>query len=500
VEEAQTINATFSDNSKLAVQGFKYVAPARDLAVLQTAPPQRELPFLQLAKKDPVKNDGVVAFGSPAGASFFASEGIVNRIRAGKKPGDLAELGADLAGIWAQISAQVSPDNSGGPLVNRAGDVVGMNATTLAAEQNFALARDELRLALDKARAQQVTPLDKLPPARSRPKAAAPAIDAEVTPAETGQLARTDLSQQESENLDKLSAIIWFGAKYRDIKELGPVAKNSLGRKRTDSGAGVAVDEIWDDSPASRAGMQKDDLIGTFDGKPVVQASDIQELVDQFQARQDVKVSVLRPQPNGRFSKKMLTVHIEALIDPRALDYVATADVPAEVRDFLKRHLLRYAAKLFETANPVERPKTGGAPVAGGKQASAATGGASVQAFRQKSPFAPPFAPAFGTDVPARLGNIGNLERVRVLTVVNQKMAVARIKGGLIALLADTSSLIKGKQAKDELFNLGRAQIIGTVTVPLDEKNARTATIFVARPFAVEAYLPQWPSPPAAER
>jgi len=491
-EAAQTVSATFGDGSKLAIEGFKYVAPARDVAVLQTAPPERALPFLQLAKKDPIKNDSVVALGSPPGASFSACEGSVSGIRTGKKPGDLAELGAELIGIWAQVSAQVSPETSGGPLVNRAGDVVGMATATLATERNFALSREELRLALDKARTQPVTALDKLPPFRNPSKAPRPAIDAEVTPTENAQPSKTDLSQQESAEFARLSTVVWFGAKCRDIKELPPVAKNSLGRKRTDSGSAVAIQEISDDSPASRAGILKDDLLGTLDGTPVTQAGDIEKLVDQFTEGQDAKVLVWRPQPNGRYSKKLLTVRIEPLIPRRALDYVTTADVPPEVRDLLKRHLLRYAAKLFETINPPEQQKAGSGASAGGKQPPVGSGGMPVQAIREKSPFAPSFAPAFGTDVPVRLGNIGHLEHVRVLAIATQKMAVARIKGGLIALLADTSSLIKGKQLKEETFNLGRAQIIGTVTVMLDEKNARTATIFVARPLAVEAYLPQW--------
>src|SRR4029077_17672541 len=132
-----------------------------------------------LAKKDPVTKDGVVAFGTPAGASFSASEGIVNGIRTGKKPGEMAALGADFTGIWAQITALVSADNSGGPLVNRAGEIVGVNTLTLAAEQNqnFAVSREELRLALDKARTQQVAALDKLPPGKVRRKAARPAIE-----------------------------------------------------------------------------------------------------------------------------------------------------------------------------------------------------------------------------------------------------------------------------------------------------------------------------------
>jgi len=493
IEEAQTITATFSDNSKLTIEGFKHIAAAKDMAVLQTAAPERKLPFLRLAKNDAVKKDFVVAFGSPTGSSFSAAEGIVNGIRKGKKTGELAELGADLTGFWVQITATVSPDNSGGPLVNRAGEVVGINTMTLAAEQNqnFAVARDELRLALDKARTQQVAALDKLPPSKGGRKAAPPAIDGDDAPAEDGLSAKSDLSDIEAEKFESLPKLTWFGAKYLDIKALNPVILKKLGRKLNDPKSGVAIDEVSKYSPAARKGIEKEDLIATIDNKPVFQASSAEKLVDQFKVGQDVKILLLRPLPNGKFTNKTVSVRIVGLVSSRALDHVASADVPVSVRDFLKRHLLRYTEMLYEANNAAERKKEGGAPAAGGKQPALANGGISVKDLRQKGPFDPLFLPAFGTDVPAHVGNIGNLERVRVLKVVTQKMAVARIKGGLIALLADTSSLIKGKQVKNEQVNLGRAQIIGTVTVLLDEaKEGRTATVFVARPFVVDQYLP----------
>jgi S1-C subfamily serine protease len=494
IEDALSITALFSNNSKLEIAGFKQAAPAKDLAVLQTATPERKLPFLQLAKKDPVKKDNVVAFGSPNGMTFSASEGIVNGVRAGKKAGELAELGADLTGAWAQITATVSPDNSGGPLVNRAGEIVGINTMTLAAEQNqnFAVARDELRLVLGAARDKPVTPFEKLPPSKSGRKAARPAIDADAASADDGQSSKSDLSDAETTKFKSLSTLVWFGAKYRDIKALDAVVKKRLGRTPKDAGSGVAIDEVSDDSPAARAGIQKDDLIGTIDKKPVFQASDVEELVDQFKAGQEVKVSLLRPQTGGKYTNKLVNVRIVALVSSRAIDHAASADVPVEVRDFLKRHLLRYRESLFEANNSADRQKSGPAPAGGGKQSPAATGGVSVKALLQKGPFAPLFYPAFGTDVPVHMGSIGNLERVRVLAVATQKMAVARVKGGLIALLADTSSLIKGKPVKEDQVNLGRAQIIGIVTVLLDEaKEGRTATVFAARPLAVEEYYPQ---------
>ena len=353
VEAAQTITATWNDNTQLAIEGFKHIAPAKDLAVLQTATPDRKLPFLRLAKKDPVKKDGVVAFGEPMGTSFSASEGIVNGIRTGKKPGELAELGADLTGIWAQITAQVSSDNSGGPLVNRAGEVVGVNTMTLAAEQNqnFAVSRDELRLG-DRRNADPAGCGTGQAAPRQRPAqggAAGHRLPSHV---------RRSHARRRRDNPDQIGFVAAGIGSIRQTvgnrlvrseiprhQRIGPPSRRTAweGSGRTPVRA-WSLTSCLEGSPASGAGLQKDDLIGAIDGKAVVKSGDVEKLVDQFKAGQDVKVSVLRPQPKSRYSKKLLTVRIESLVAGRALDHVASAGVPVEVRDFLDAApKLRYA-------------------------------------------------------------------------------------------------------------------------------------------------------------
>src|SRR5947209_8480877 len=75
--------------------------------------------------------DLVAAFGAPQGLSFSASEGIVSAVRSGKELKSMLPAyqatGYSEAATWVQTTAAISPGNSGGPLVNMKGEVVGLN-------------------------------------------------------------------------------------------------------------------------------------------------------------------------------------------------------------------------------------------------------------------------------------------------------------------------------------------------------------------------------------
>lgn len=83
------------------------VSEAADLAVISV--PQR-FPSLQLADTSPVPGDTVLVIGSPLGLEGTVTTGVVSALR----------------GSYLQFSAPISPGNSGGPVVNEAGEVVGV--------------------------------------------------------------------------------------------------------------------------------------------------------------------------------------------------------------------------------------------------------------------------------------------------------------------------------------------------------------------------------------
>jgi putative serine protease PepD len=98
-----------------------------DIAVLRVD--ARNLPALPLGNSDSVVvGDPVVAIGSPLGLSGTVTSGIVSAKNRPVTAGD-AGGGGDSAYINAiQTDAAINPGNSGGPLVNLAGEVVGVNS------------------------------------------------------------------------------------------------------------------------------------------------------------------------------------------------------------------------------------------------------------------------------------------------------------------------------------------------------------------------------------
>ncbi len=144
------------------------------------SPPEmnKEITPLRLADKLPAKGDRVFAFGSPMGLSGSVSDGIVAAIRSGNEVSetllkllqkDIYQkiLGYTLDAQWIQTTAPISPGNSGGPLVNTRGEVVGINTWVYAVGQNlnFSLSASDLKQFLEMA-GKNVQPLSNLPAPR----------------------------------------------------------------------------------------------------------------------------------------------------------------------------------------------------------------------------------------------------------------------------------------------------------------------------------------------
>jgi putative serine protease PepD len=101
-------------------------SPTYDLAVLYVAGgPQ--LPPASLGSAQVLRvGDQVVAFGSPLGLSSTVTAGIVSALN---RPVTTSDTGADSSYINAvQTDAAINPGNSGGPLVDLTGQVVGVNS------------------------------------------------------------------------------------------------------------------------------------------------------------------------------------------------------------------------------------------------------------------------------------------------------------------------------------------------------------------------------------
>ena len=152
----------------------------------------KDLTALRLANSLPAKGERVFAFGSPMGLSGSVSDGIVACICPGAEVSETLlklthrdvyrkSLGYDLDAQWIQTTAPISPGNSGGPLVNGRGEVVGINTWVCAAGQNlnFSLSVAHLHQFLADA-GKIVQPLTSLPTPRPDRETGTPWRRAEV--------------------------------------------------------------------------------------------------------------------------------------------------------------------------------------------------------------------------------------------------------------------------------------------------------------------------------
>ena len=101
-----------------------------DIAVLKI---EGEFEYFEFADSDLVNvGERVVAIGNPLGLSFTVTEGIVSAVK---------RLGPNGQETYIQTDVSLNPGNSGGPLINSNGEVVGVN--------NFKVAQTDLGFALE---------------------------------------------------------------------------------------------------------------------------------------------------------------------------------------------------------------------------------------------------------------------------------------------------------------------------------------------------------------
>lgn len=189
IRGAETADISFVDNTRARVDGFLAIDEGHDLALLRADWPEHRLHPLPIARQHPREGEAVVAIGSPLSLSFTPSNGIVTGNRKGT---ELRQMLKDFAGgdiyqrmglvddaEWIQTNAAISPGNSGGPLVNMQGHVVGVNTFYIPGGQNLNFASSFVAIgALAERRKDAAQSLANLPkPKQEAPKEEAVAED-----------------------------------------------------------------------------------------------------------------------------------------------------------------------------------------------------------------------------------------------------------------------------------------------------------------------------------
>ena len=190
-----------------------------DLALLKI--PRKDLRTLSLGDSDRLKQGQLVlAFGSPLGLRNTVTMGVVSAVARQLNPDDPA--------VYVQTDAPVNPGNSGGPLVDATGRVVGINTLILSHSGGS--------------------------------EGVGLAIPSNVVRAITDQL--------------RASGRVHRGMIGVQLQTVDAVFAKALGLPQP---WGVIVADVSDDGPAGPAGVQVGDVILSLDGRPV-------ESVRQFSA------------------------------------------------------------------------------------------------------------------------------------------------------------------------------------------------------------------------
>ncbi|WP_418320017.1 Do family serine endopeptidase [Piscinibacter sakaiensis] len=210
--------------------------PVTDVAVLRIE--AEGLPTVRLGDADRLEvGDPVLAIGSPYGFDQTATQGIVSA-KGRSLPGDAVVP-------FIQTDAAVNPGNSGGPLFDGDGAVVGINAQIYSQSGGF----QGLSFAI---------PIDV-------------ALKVKDQIVATGQASHARLGVQ--------------------IQDLDQALAESFGLPRPD---GALVAHVAPDSAASRAGLQPGDVIAEVNGKPIVRSGNLSSRIGLATPGDKVQLKVWR--------------------------------------------------------------------------------------------------------------------------------------------------------------------------------------------------------------
>jgi len=127
VADARSVWAVFADGQRVKVSGCIDHDQLRDLALLKLA---KRLPHRQatISRELPPVAARAYVIGAPKGYDFSISDGLISQIRT-------------VDGfLQYQLSCPVSPGNSGSPILNQRGEVIGIAAWTKVDAQNVSFA------------------------------------------------------------------------------------------------------------------------------------------------------------------------------------------------------------------------------------------------------------------------------------------------------------------------------------------------------------------------
>jgi serine protease Do len=141
VARGRSFKVTLDDNASYEARVL-FRDPETDLALLGI--PANGHPEAIFSENEPRPGEMVFAFGHPWGQRAVLTGGVLSAITfARTRSGEIPVLRTD---------AHLAPGNSGGPLLNAAGEVIGLNAMIFGGDQGIAIPASIIRKFLENAR------------------------------------------------------------------------------------------------------------------------------------------------------------------------------------------------------------------------------------------------------------------------------------------------------------------------------------------------------------
>ncbi|MCX7793059.1 MAG: DegQ family serine endoprotease [Thermodesulfovibrionales bacterium] len=211
--------------------------PKTDLAVVKID--AKDLPYLEFGDSDKLKvGELVIAIGNPYGLNQTVTMGIVSAT-------GRANVGIADYEDFIQTDAAINPGNSGGALVNVRGELVGINTAIFSTTGGY----------------QGI-----------------------------GFAIPSNMAKTVMEQLIKHKKVVrgWLGV---SIQALTPEMKKHFGLKED---RGVLINQIFENSPAEKAGLKEEDIILQYNGKDITDPTQLRNLVAGTPPGKEVELKIFR--------------------------------------------------------------------------------------------------------------------------------------------------------------------------------------------------------------
>jgi serine protease Do len=270
VEQATKIQVQLNGDTTRYTAKVIGVDDDTDLAVIKIDV-NKDLPVAKLGNSDGVQvGDWVLAIGSPFGLQATVTAGIISAK-------DRGGIGQQFQ-RFLQTDAAINPGNSGGPLVDLAGEVIGINTAIITGSRGY----EGVGFALPSTTAINV--YDQI--------------------VKNGRVTRGSI-----------------GVSFQEELSTNAITLKSLGAPY-----GVVIEGVQPGSPAEKAGLKGGDVITSVNGHPVKNGNDLVNPIAQAPIGSKVKLTYMRDRQE---KETTATVEDRTRVFPNAAGRLS--DQPGEV-------------------------------------------------------------------------------------------------------------------------------------------------------------------------